>query len=137
MSHVATQACQRESAFAREAAVEQLYRASIRDDATAVLTALLNGADPRLANRDGHLPLVVACATGHADNVRELLKHGAPVNASHDFLGHATRELMTGFTPLHAACSLGSVVCVQLLLKAGAAVKLKAYHGIRTSGRLW
>lgn len=120
---------QRDAASTREQLAAQLCRAMFNGDMERALNALQQGADPNLANREGHLPLWLCCGRGHADLARLLLEHNANVNASRPFLGAATREVVTGITPLFPASGGHHEACVRILLDARAAVNHKCGDG--------
>jgi ankyrin repeat protein len=57
-------------------------------------------------NENKQRPLHYACSKNHADIARELLRHGALVNAADRF----------GSSALHRAASKGNIQCVNVLL---------------------
>ncbi len=79
---------------------------------------LAAGADvkARSTNPMQNTPLHAAIAGNSLTVTRELLEHGAEVNASQ----HG------GWTPLHGAAQAGNAELVQLLIAAGATVSVKA-----------
>ncbi|XP_066275845.1 ankyrin repeat and SOCS box protein 9-like isoform X2 [Branchiostoma lanceolatum] len=85
-----------------------------------VKTALNSGADIDFERPDGELTrrgtaLFIACARGHEDIVRLLLRKGASV----------VKRTLKSFAPLHAASSRGWTEVVELLVNHGATVDIR------------
>ncbi len=88
-----------------------MMAASVYRHAEAVKELLDGGADANEVDRYKHVPVIfMAAMEGTTDVVRELIAHGANVNA---LSGH-------GQTALIAAASKGKADIVELLLKSGA-----------------
>ena len=106
---------QQDAASAREQLAAQLCRAMFDGDMQRAQNALQQGADPNLANREGHLPLWLCCGRGHADLARLLLEHNANVNASRPYLGMgksaATMNTVTKALALAAVGTSGHHAC--------------------------
>ncbi|KAG9408446.1 hypothetical protein AC1031_021685 [Aphanomyces cochlioides] len=100
---------------------EQLYEAAVGDDLAGVLSQLSLGASVNSQNRENRTtPLHVSSAAGHLTIVKELLDHGAVVNATDN----------VGQTPLHMAAQNGHAHVVKELLAHGAlvdAVKIETH----------
>ncbi|XP_030383953.1 ankyrin repeat, PH and SEC7 domain containing protein secG [Scaptodrosophila lebanonensis] len=77
--------------------------------------------DPHLFDSDMMTPLHYAAAWGHADCVRILLEHNAPINVVNS----------VGYTPLHVGA--GSVEVVRLLIKHGALINAKTLSDGKTA----
>jgi hypothetical protein len=99
--------------------------AAVQNDIPMLTIALENGASARNTTSpyDG-TALIAAAHLGHADAVRLLIAHKAP-------LDHINR---LGWTALHEAVVLGNggpnhVATVELLVKAGADPEIKDRHG--------
>lgn len=105
-----------------------LHRAAGGGHLAAVKVLLDAGADPNLRGGAGidydsrmkPSPLDVAVSEGHAEIVRELIRHGADVKS---ICG-------TGWSPLHLACELGHLAVAKVLLDAGADIKLGSPTGV-------
>ncbi|KAK4447770.1 hypothetical protein QBC34DRAFT_439720 [Podospora aff. communis PSN243] len=95
-----------------------------RGDPGVVELLVWNGANPSLRDDAGNTPLASATANGNIEVVRELLTHGADVNA------WTSRD--GGTTALHVAVrERPSLPMVQLLLSAGADARIKNHRGSR------
>lgn len=103
-----------------------------RDGKTPLHTAALLGyddmaarllaahADPNLKDgRDGRCPLHEAVRSGSADLVRDLIQHGAQIDA----------QDRAGLSPLHHAAEQDQLKCAQILLAAGADHRLRDNAG--------
>lgn len=75
-----------------------------------VTTLLANGADTRLADRDGNTPLHHAARSSDADVAARLLDAGAELDAINE----------DGFSPLGVACQAGNWRLARFLLERGA-----------------
>ena len=106
-----------------QAAGQQLYRASVRGDATQVAEILASVApssnlELTEARTAGRTPMFAAALAGHEAVVHLLAVAGADVN-SKEGTGNGSRE---GWTPLLAAAAEGHAAVVEALLSAGARV---------------
>lgn len=82
-----------------------------RRDAEAIRLLLLYGANPNMTDRDGQLPLAIACSSNQLEVTIALLKYGADPNLSSR--GNAS-------SPLAAALSSADVRLAHVLLMYGA-----------------
>ena len=78
--------------------------------------AFLGTGSVDVADENGYTPLMAACAYGHIDLVRELLRRGADPN----------RKDSDGNTPVHH-CDYAS--CLKELVEAGAKVSIRNNDG--------
>jgi ankyrin repeat protein len=107
-----------------------------------VVTALIAaGADAERTDAEGHSPLYCACAKGHVDVVRVLVRAlvgNAQVGNAH--VGGAgggvgggaaalNRASPRGETPLLVACHYGHDACLAVLLRAGARARDEVRRG--------
>jgi len=89
-----------------------LHWAVRADDLETAQRLLKAGADAKLANRYGLVPIGLAAANGNAAMIETLVSAGADPNAVDP----------TGETPLMAASRAGSVAAVAMLIDKGAIV---------------
>jgi ankyrin repeat protein len=82
------------------------------DDVELAQAMLKAGADPKLANRYGVMPMAIAAANGNAAMIRALADAGADVNSPDP----------AGETPLMAAARVGSVEAVTTLIERGSPI---------------
>lgn len=66
------------------------------------------------------MPLHSAVSSGNVEMIRDLLQHGAPVNARQQH----------GWTPLHAAAQNGNLEIIEILLQSGADPRIKNEEGV-------
>jgi uncharacterized protein len=94
-----------------------LHLAAYFSQAGAARMLLENEANAAAVAQNGTqvMPLHSAASAANLETVRDLLKHGAPVNARQQH----------GWTALHAAAQNGSVGIVDLLLQNGADAGIK------------
>jgi len=85
------------------------------NDIPRIESLLEQGADPNCWCRNGTALLYYACAMGHLEGVRLLLKAGAAPNVKTTGTAEPNRR-----TPLHMACYRGHTDLVRLLLDHGA-----------------
>ena len=90
---------------------EQLWEASRKGDAKAVLGLIAQGADVNAKTHYGANALWLAASKGHADVVKILLKNKADPN---------NIDIVWGGTPMAWSVGAGKVDIVQMLLEAGA-----------------
>ncbi len=92
---------------------------------------LSNGADPRLSNRKGELPIFVAAAYGQTKVVEQLLKDGIDPNTEESekltVSMTNTLQVMGRNTPLITAAQAGHTDTVEALLKGGANVNHRGF----------
>ena len=108
------------SAAAVKKATDDLLSAAELGDHDVLLKALREGADVAAKDDKNHTALHWAAKCGRPDDVKELIKAGAPVDAALE---------KTGVTPLIYAASSGWDDCVPLLLAGGADVHLATAKG--------
>jgi ankyrin repeat protein/cyclophilin family peptidyl-prolyl cis-trans isomerase/FKBP-type peptidyl-prolyl cis-trans isomerase len=101
------------SAAAVKKATDDLLSAAELGDHDVLLKALREGADVAAKDEKNHTALHWAAKCGRPDDVKELIKAGAPVDAAME---------KTGITPLIFAANFGWDDCVPLLLAGGADV---------------
>lgn len=95
-----------------------IHDASARGDLTAVMDQIKCGVDVN-SDRDGWMPLHMACQNGHTNVVGLLLKNGATPDATGP----------QGVTPLHLCAHKGHLQAAQMLLLFGAQAGLKDRDG--------
>jgi ankyrin repeat protein len=99
---------------------QDLFEAADGNNLPEARRLLSVGADVNASREaDEKTPLIVACYNGHVQLVKELLKHGADIEA----------EDINGRTPLHWACSNGHLAVVNELRSPGAEI-----HAIDSNG---
>jgi len=108
------------SAAAVKKATDDLLSAAELGDHDVLLKALREGADVAAKDEKNHTALHWAAKCGRPDDVKELIKAGAPVDAAME---------KTGITPLIFAASFGWDDCVPLLLAGGADVRRTTAKG--------
>ena len=89
-------------------------------DAALIHKLLEAGADAKAARWDGETALMIAANAGSVDAVRDLIAHGAPVNAA---------ESRKGQTAIMWAAAEGHADVVKLLIEKGADIKLASKSG--------
>jgi len=87
-----------------------LHHAAYHGSVECIAALVALGADPRAQDSEGCTPLMVAAAAGHADAVRELLKHDDRIDLASAY----------GWTPLNLAANHGHEAVVEFLLECGA-----------------
>jgi ankyrin repeat protein len=87
----------------------------------AVRLLLDRGADPSLADSDGHTPLMAAAGHGHVGVVRELAARGAALDAARP---------ADGGTAFHLACAQNKLACVVTLVELGCETASKTVDGL-------
>lgn len=99
-----------------------LHFAAYFGQPAAATLLLARGADIAAVAKNPTMvmPLHSAVSSGNAEVTRELLQHGAPVNARQQH----------GWTPLHAAAQNGNLEILELLLQSGADPALKNEEGV-------
>ena len=96
-----------------------LFMAIEKNRQDIVLLLLEGGADTEIRNSSKETPLYTASYYGHADIVRQLISHGADLNAESE-LG----------TALHGASSNGEPEISRILLEHGANPNVMDYSGV-------
>jgi len=86
-----------------------LLKPSSKGFSIVVQFLLDNGADPNIANEEGHTPLIAAAAKNHKDVVQVLLKNNADVNC---------RTLDTAKTALDEAVRCNNPEIIKMLTGA-------------------
>jgi ankyrin repeat protein len=104
-----------------------LHWAVWRDDLEMAVLLIRAGANVKAANREGATPLSLACITGNAAIIEELLKAGVDPNASLSRYGD---------TALMMASRTGKPDAVKVLLDHGAQVNAKETWG-DTTALMW
>ena len=114
-----------------DAGTTPFMRAARSGDAAAMQLLLQNGADPKLATKDGSTALMFAAGVGYRDKntrgtenealdaVKLCLAQGMDINQANS----------KGETPLHGAALRGSDLLVQFLVDHGAALDAKMKQG--------
>lgn len=97
---------------------EELYRAALNGDETAVADLLAKGADPGQAGTEG-LPLCAAAAWDRVEVISALLEAGADVNGVE----------ADGWQPLLWAAANGNADAARTLIEAGASVEAANTNG--------
>ncbi|MBV2145482.1 MAG: ankyrin repeat domain-containing protein [Wolbachia endosymbiont of Pissodes strobi] len=83
-------------------------------DAKTVKLLVEKGANVNAADARGYTALHLAVTEKRLENVKELIRSGADINAE---------EYESKCTPLHLACMVGKVEIVEELVKAGAEIE--------------
>jgi len=129
--------------------VEALFDAAARGDAGKVASLIQGGVDVRARNRQGQVPLHVACAAGQtraakllidADQARAKVElDGILIRDFDEYMKRANPTLEArdsrGDTPLHAAAENGKTAVAKLLIESGADRKAKNQAG-QTAGQI-
>ena len=115
-----------------------LYLASLEGNLEIVVTLLAAGANTNLARMtDGYTPLMGAATWGHVEVVKELITHGAALEAQRNDIPeetiaeklydytNPTWSSIDGATALLLACNMGHTAVVKELIAAGANVDAK------------
>jgi cytohesin len=102
---------------ANDNGVSPLHLACINQSSRITAKLLRAGADPNVTKWTGETPLMTCANTGTAEAVRDLIAHGADVNA---------RENNREQTPLMWAAAEGHSAVVQALIEAGADINARS-----------
>ncbi|WP_353289409.1 ankyrin repeat domain-containing protein [Wolbachia endosymbiont (group A) of Paraperithous gnathaulax] len=90
-------------------------------DAKTVRLLVEKGANVNAADVEGYTALHLAVTEKRLENVKELIRSGADINAE---------EYESKCTPLHLACMVGKVEIVEELVKAGAEIEQEDKFGM-------
>jgi ankyrin repeat protein len=102
-----------------------LIGAANHGELDAVRLLLARGADPRMADSNGTIPLMAAMPGGHVGVVRELAARGADLDAAHP---------ATGGTAFHFACVCNQPECAAALVELGCDTAIKTKDGRTPDG---
>ena len=106
---------------------DEMSKAIKKGDVLHIRHALESGLDPNLTHRFGSNLLMLAAHVGDTSIGRELILHGAPIDARDNH----------GWTALCMAVHTGHVGFVELLLDAGASLDEQANGGSIESFLEW
>jgi ankyrin repeat protein len=99
---------------------QELIVAADANNLLEIQRLLSVGADVNVRDTaNGVTPLIVASCAGHVQVVKELVEHGAEIEA----------KTIDGYTALHFACAQGHPAVVKELRDHGANIEAKENHG--------
>ncbi|HPQ94233.1 MAG: ankyrin repeat domain-containing protein [Thiothrix sp.] len=102
---------------------EQLWLACLSGNLGMLRQLVDQGANPKIATRNGETALHAAAARGHVQIVQYLIQLGVSVNA----------RTTNGWTPLHHAARFGHVSVANILLRKGANPWIATYDAKKSA----
>ncbi|MGB8506879.1 MAG: ankyrin repeat domain-containing protein [Pyrinomonadaceae bacterium] len=107
------------------------WRAAQSSDIAAMRLLIAHGADPKIATKSGHTPLMAAAGVGWASNWS--VNAPVPLNEAVEYcveLGNDVNAVDSrGYTPLHGSAYIGNNEMVLYLVEKGAKVDVKSKAG--------